>query len=388
MYNIENMAGIKALITPANKILTASPNDTLGSVLENVKSSHEPVFVFEGKNFLGLVSVSQSLFKKRYPKDTKISTALINPPLLSIESSIFDVAKHMISTKIYTLPVFDGNGKIIGVISARSLLSSILLSSKLIKVLKNQIIIDKPTTATIHSKIRDIYSTLRKEKTSRIVIIDEKGQIGGIVTRRDVQQAFMAPPSKGRSNRTKNNRAFMIDNRDLKKFDFPIAEYIKVKAVTLPFNSDIKTILEEINKKKINSIILADKNNKPKGILSIRSFLDALSKLEPEEKLSVIFADKHKIVDSKIHDDIVFLLQKLEKRVNKINPIKEVKVTLDASKNPKGIVMQYEVHLHINFKSGKIADTKVAGRNLMVVIREAVEKLNNQIKLSHKEKRR
>ena len=120
----------------------------------------------------------------------------------------------------------------------------------------------------------------------------------------------------------------------------------------------------------------------------MQSFLDALSKLEPEEKLSVIFADKHKIVDSKIHDDIVSLLQKIEKKVNKINPIKEIKVTIDASKNPKGIVMQYEVHLQINFKSGKIADTKVAGRNLMIVIREAVEKLNNQIKLSHKEKRR
>ena len=382
------MAGIKELITSASKILTASPDDTVGSVLENVKSSHEPVFVFDGKNFLGLVSVSQSLFKKRYPKDTKISTALINPPLLSPESNIFDAARQMISTKIYTLPVFDGNGKIIGVVSARSLLSSILQSSKIMKVLKDQIKIDKPATATIHSKIRDIYSTLRKEKTSRIVIVDEKGQIGGIITRRDVQQAFMAPPSKGRSNRTKNNRAFIIDNRDLKKFDFPIAEYIKIKAVTLPFNSDIRAILEEINKKKINSIILADKNNKPKGILSIRSFLDALSKLEPEEKLSVIFSDKHKIVDSKIHDDIVSLLQKIEKKVNKINPIKEIKVTIDASKNPKGIVMQYEVHLHINFKSGKIADTKVVGRNLMIVIREAVEKLNNQIKLSHKEKRR
>ena len=382
------MAGIKNLITPIGKILTASANDTVGAVLENVKSSHEPIFVYDGKNFLGMVSGSQSFFKKRYPKDTKVSTALISPPLLSPESSIFDVANQMISTKVYTLPVFDNKGKIVGVISARSLLSSILLSSKLMNVLKNQIKVDKPTTTTIHSKIRDIYSFLRKEKTSRIVVVDEKGQIGGIITRRDIQQVFTAPPSKGRSTRAKNNRAFPIENKDLKKFDFPVAEFTKTKVVTLPFNSDIKTILEEINNKKINSIILVDRNNKPKGILSIRSFLDALSKLEPEEELNIIFADRHKIVDSKIHDDIVILLKKLEKRVNKINPIKEIKITLDASKNPKGIVVQYEVHLHINFKSGKIADTKVTGRSLMVVIREAADKLNNQLKLGHNEKRR
>jgi len=382
------MDNIKSLITSAKKIPAAKPTDTVGSVLENVRSSHDPVFVFDGEIFLGIVSGSQSLFKKRYPKDAKAETAVINPPRLTPESSIFYAARQMISTKIYTLPVFDSNGKIIGVISARSLLSSILSSGKLMKALQNQINIDKPVTSTIHAKVRDIYSTLRREKTSRVVVTNEKGQIGGIITRRDIQQAFTAPPSKGRSSRTKNNRAFMIDDRDLKKFDFPIAEYVKVKAVTLPFISKTKAILEEINTKNINSIILSDRNNKPKGIVSIRSFIDALSKLEPEEKLSVIFSDKHKIVDSKIHEGIISLLQKLEKKVNKISPIREIKVTLDAAKNPKGMVMQYEVHLHINFKSGKIADTKVVGRNLMMTIREAVEKLNSQIKLNHREKRR
>ncbi len=382
------MDSIENLITSIKKLPTASPNDTVGSVLENVKSSHDPIFVFDGKFFLGIVSGSQSLFKKRYPKDAKAATALINPPRLSKESSIFDVARQMISTRIYTLPVFDSSDKIIGVISARALLSNILSSKNLLEVLQNQINIDKPITATIHSKIRDIYSDLRKEKTSRVIIINENGHIGGIITRRDIQQAFTAPPSKGRSNRTKNNRSFVVDDRDLKKFDFPIAEYIKIEVVTLPFNSGIKTILETINSKKINSVILSDRNNKPKGIVSIRSFLDALSRIEPEEKLGIIFSDKHKIVDSKIHKEIVELLQRLERKANKINPIGEIKVTLDASKNPKGKVIQYEVHLHINFKSGKIVDTKVVGRNLMIVIREAVEKLNNQIKLNHREKRR
>lgn len=389
MYNRTDMENIEKLISSPNKIPKATPKDTVGSVLENVKSSHDPVFVYDGKNFLGIVSGSQSFFKKRYPTNTKVLSALIKPPKITKNSSIFEVARQMISSKIYTLPVFDKDGNVTGVISARTILDNVASDSKIHKLIKDFIEIEKPITATIHDRVRDVYSLLRKEKTSRIVIVEEgKEKIKGLVTRRDLQQVFIATPKKGRSNKTKNNRSYVIDDKDLKKFDFPIAEFVNIRVVTLPAKANIRSILNVLKTKKVNSVILVDQNFRAKGIVSLRSFLEALSKVEPQKKLPIMLSDKHKIADVRVHKTITSLLQKLEKKVDKISPIKDVKVTLDADKNPKGYVKQYDIHLHVNFKSGKIADTKVKGKELLASIREATNKVSSQIKLNHKKKRR
>ena len=63
---------------------TASPDDTVLQALSKIRSTHEAVFVLDSNDqFIGLVSPYKVLYQHKLLNQTKVSSVLIHPPLLS-----------------------------------------------------------------------------------------------------------------------------------------------------------------------------------------------------------------------------------------------------------------------------------------------------------------
>lgn len=375
------MDGIKSLVSSPVKIFYASPNDSLGSALEHVKSSHEPIFVdINGK--LGIVSASHALFKRRYPLKTKITTATITPPHITINTSLFDVAREMLSTRLYILPVFDSKKKMIGIISARRILRSILKSG-IIPVMKNTLEIDHLLTAKMRSKIGEIYKKMKEEQRSRVAVVDDKKKLVGIITRRDIQEAFITPSRRMRFRKHNGGNQFdskSFDEEEITRFEYPVEEFYRVNVVALPNAVSIQEIIQTLLSKKVNSVVLVDNKMIPKGIISIRSFLKALVDFKPGDLVEIKISDKNSSLTNNGKRKLEKQLGRFVDRIQKREPIRYVEMTVDSYKNINRKKTGYEIHLRLHCLSGKGFLTKVENKDLLTGVQEAVGKIEHQLK--------
>jgi len=151
------------LIKSLDTIVGRSPDETLGSVLSQVSSSHAAIFVFNTSNtFVGLISPQKTLYSSNYPYKTKISSILFKPPTITKNTPIYEVAEHMLATRIYSLPVLTVDGSVEGVIFAKDILSQIIGTPSLLQFLSNIIKPHYPITAHKNSTVKDIYHLMKE----------------------------------------------------------------------------------------------------------------------------------------------------------------------------------------------------------------------------------
>lgn len=366
----------KKIIKSANKMPYANLSDKLNSILAKVKSSHDPVLIVNKDKLEGIVSASYALFKRRLPFSTKASSALKKSPVINENTPIQKIAKLMMSLDVYSLPVTDKNGIVKGVIHAKDLLKEL----KSVKDVFKNVKFDYVVTKSSHDKIRDIYKKLKSDDTSRLVIVDGKGKIEGIITRRDIQEVFMNPPSKGVSTRNKNNRTYIIDDRDLKKFDFTLGEFMKRNVVTLSEKAMPSEILEKILSGKINSVVLVDKFQRPVRIASLKNFLKAASEINLEEKIKFILTDHKKVLLDDEKKKIEELVNDFSSKINRSNPIDLVKGEVNAYRNKQDKITGFDFHFHVTFKDGNTVSAKVEDKVLWTAVKKSMDKAKNQLK--------
>lgn len=366
----------KKLIKSSVKIPSAKPSDTLNSALSQVKSSHDPVFIMNKGRLEGIVSASYALFKKRFPLNTKAITASKKPPRIDQSTSLHKVAEQMLSMDVYTLPIYGENETLKGIINAKDIIAH--LKNEL-DIFKN-IAMEDAIIRNANDKIRDIYTMLKKDTSSRVVIVDNKGKIEGLVTRRDIQEAFMNPPVKDKSIRTKNNRTFLIEDKDLKKFDFTLGEYMKKNVVTIAEKANISDILDKILKGKYNSVILVDRMLKPRKIATIKSLLKAVSLFQPEEKVVFTLTDHHKVLLQDEKRKVTEIALSFASKLGRSQPIDLIKSEVNAYFNKKNKITGFEFHAHVDFKDGKKLTAKVEDKVLWNAVKKAFDKVKNQLK--------
>lgn len=370
------MAVTKKLIKSAKNIPSAKLSDTLNLILAKVESSHDPVFILDKDRLEGIVSASYALFKKRLPLSTKASSALKKSPIIDEETSIQKIAKQMLSLDVYSLPVVDKKGIVKGVVHAKDLLKELLSVKDIFKDVQ----IDDVLVKNAHDKVRDVYKKLRSDDTSRVVIVDDKGKIEGIIARRDIQEVFMSPPAKGVSTRNKNNRTYVIDDKDLKKFDFTLGEFMKKNVVTLPDDSKPIEILEKIINGKTYSIVLVDKLSRPVKIASLKNFLKKASQLNLEERIKFMLTDHKKVLLEEEKKKIDDLVHDFASKITRSNPIELLKGEVNAYRNKQDKITGFDFHLHVSFKDGKSASTKVEDKVLWTAVKKSMDKVKNQLK--------
>lgn len=120
----------------------------------------------------------------------------------SPEMAIFQAKTLMAEKKIRHLPVVDGAGKLIGIVSDRdirdampsSLLSKEDYKASLAKIIDHpvrEIMSKNPLTIYAYYTIQDSLLVMQKRKVGALPVIDEEGYLKGILSTRDLLRAFV-----------------------------------------------------------------------------------------------------------------------------------------------------------------------------------------------------
>src|SRR5438270_340547 len=101
---------ISEFLLPFTDRPLATPDKTVGQALEYTYNSHTPIYVFDNDHYLGVVSTFQTLYHHFHaPHTKKVFSELMHTPEITKESSLIDVFRAMMDTRLYELPVLDTN---------------------------------------------------------------------------------------------------------------------------------------------------------------------------------------------------------------------------------------------------------------------------------------
>lgn len=249
-------------------ILTAKPNDSLSSVSLKLNSSHDAVFVVKKDQLLGIINPYHCLFSTRYPGSTKVANCLFSPPKVAENTELKNIARLMLESKVYYLPVYNQKSEWIGITSIRRLLQAIL-DNKEIQHNLPEIILSKNIVTIHHNKSISIaFNAMKKNHVSRLPVVNNLNKLIGIITHHDLRGVLTEPKNS-------QKRFSRVGNKS-KKLDQPITGFMARNVIIAGENTRINEIITLMLDHKIGSIIITNTNNEAIDIISYKDILNAL----------------------------------------------------------------------------------------------------------------
>lgn len=116
---------------------------------------------------------------------------IVNPFSLTADRYVYDADELMGKYKISGVPIVDGEGKLVGIITNRDMRFISDYNTKIGEVMtKNNLI-----TAPIGTTLEQAQEILRTHKIEKLPLVDEKGYLKGLITIKDIEKAIQYPNS-------------------------------------------------------------------------------------------------------------------------------------------------------------------------------------------------
>ncbi|MBX2964748.1 MAG: IMP dehydrogenase [Cyclobacteriaceae bacterium] len=117
------------------------------------------------------------------------SGMILDPVTLSVNSTVQDAENIMREFKIGGIPVIDGNGKLLGIITNRDLRFQKDLSVEVEKIMTKENLV----TASENITLEKAETILQQYKIEKLPIVNKKGKLTGLITFRDIQKKKNKP---------------------------------------------------------------------------------------------------------------------------------------------------------------------------------------------------
>ncbi len=117
----------------------------------------------------------------------RVSDIMTKNPVTVSPAARADEVAHLMREKGISSVILVTNGKPVGIVTERDLVHRVLALDKDPKKLMAADICTQPVIAvSIHCPVEDAVDTMNQHKIRRIVVIDDKDHVAGIVTTDDV----------------------------------------------------------------------------------------------------------------------------------------------------------------------------------------------------------
>ncbi len=262
--------------------LIIDPNEVLVNVINKLQRK-EVGFVYDGENYYGGVTQLSILKKRINLQKMKAKTAAVKTPKLSLDTPIEDIARYMIESNFFYLPVFE-NEKLIGEVGYWKVLEfgkEFLKDYKASHVMSRDVI-TIPATDTVGKAI----ALMRKHKISHIPVVDKKGKVVGILTAKDIILKVISPRDRQRYGDMAGGKIISLDT--------PIREIVEpIVPVVFP-EASLPEVIDVMKMNNFTAAIVMEENL-IKGIITRKDILELLSEKPAEENLKVTISSNFPI---------------------------------------------------------------------------------------------
>ncbi len=123
---------------------------------------------------------------------------IVNPFSLTADHYVYDANDLMAKYKISGVPIVDKKGKLVGILTNRDLRFLTDFNIKISEVMTCENLV----TGSVGTTLKEAQEILRKHKIEKLPLVDDKGNLKGLITIKDIEKAVQYPNSA----RDKNGR--------------------------------------------------------------------------------------------------------------------------------------------------------------------------------------
>ena len=338
-------------------------NETVAEALRKMRSSNTKILVVfdEDKNYKGLVKEKDLILVRGNPELVKVSSFIYTPPRIKKSDEIHKIAKHMIESDSYVLPVFNQKGSFIGIIHIDSLLEEIVANEELKKVKVGEVMTKNPIVLNVNDSIAKAIKMMARNKISHLPIM-ENGKLVGIVSSHDIIEKVIKPRRRVEWGEVSGEKISSLSN--------PISSIMTYPAITLNKASSIKDAIEKMFKNNISCIVIGN----AEGILTKRDLLELLVKPK-ETGIAVQVAGIHNLNEfekADLNTEIKKFIEKIQRILN--NGV--LTIYIKKIKRKEGETCNVRARL---FLPGKVFIATAEGYRIRDTIQLMFDKLEREI---------
>lgn len=350
-----------------DNILTVNPNASLSQALARLRSSHDAVFVVQGDKVLGLISPYHALFHANTPAQTKVKHCLFSPPKLRPHTKLPEIARQMIESKVYYLPVFDEGDHWLGIVTKGRVLETLRKNPQPEAVFASLFKPKRLTTVTETTTLGEARNLMKASGVSRLIVANGTGVLRGLLTRHDLRTAFSSPES--------SQNFLSRDGDKIKASRQEIRPYIKKHVITARHNDSFSKILALLIESNIGSVVLVNPKYQPTDIISVRDILKVIATQRD------LFVGKLQISGDALPKSAlaVQLLRQSFTRLHKKDNHLNLDALVKVEKNAQGLPSRYSIGLTAKHLHSPRANTKSTSPDWQVALRQAIKKIEAQM---------
>lgn len=335
--------------TVSKDYIKCEESDTVSSVLGKLaQTKFKSVLVYNGKNFLGVLSRRRMLSIASDPSKTKVSKYLLRVPRLSLQTELNDAAELLLASTVEALPVFDKD-KLLGIVKGLDLAKAYLLET-VANLSVSEVEIEKPSPLKKTDKMSQALKILLDEKVDHALLFDGR-QLEGLISVSDILK-YVALPLEGDSYQEREKLSSLLVS------DFATMGVQGLHTATR--SASVAEALSSMQKLGTRDLII-EENGKVFGLLTARSVIISLLQLEKEVELNVRQSglSKTSLNDSQVRELKTFCLNESSKFKNKFGQVDSFFFRFKEMKS-SGNSHKYSVHLKIAVGSDEIKTEAVA----------------------------
>ena len=280
MLNLQT--DIKQFIKPVPEQRFCQPDDRVRQLAGRVRSSHQLMLVGDETNCQGVVSGDWIWYKSRKKPETKAKNCLVKPPRLTASDSVMRALELMRQQKWYELVVFqDKNSQqVAGMIDLFDLTRWLISDAEMLELVAGYLKIDPPLTLSQDATINQAYKLMRSHDFARVILVDEKGKVTGIVSRSDFQFYLSLPVDKQRFYKAESGENKLNFEQDEQKMgEKPVKLVARSFVHLIEDNCTPAEIFRQLAESEYTSLVVTDSDRRPQGIIAWHNLLDALNQM-------------------------------------------------------------------------------------------------------------
>lgn len=371
---------IENFLEPIDKFQHFHPDDLVESIIGFIQKD-QPILVFENYNYLGIVSIYQTLHHPHPSPTAKIGSNLFTPPRINSQDSLPFVANQLLATRQSYLPVATSpEASPVHLVSRQNIIASLTQTPKFLEYLSQNLPYQTPATLPLNANLGDALALLKNTNLSHAVLLDDKNKASSIITLSDIFLPLFAPSPRQRfPGRGARPRSISYDTEDVYRLGYPAQDYAQQNLILTSDSSPTQLITTLINNKS-NYVLLTNPSGQPLSIITSDSLLETIKESEITTTIPIEIPSPTTYLRKSTLNRVSNLLESFSQKTHVHTPIQKIKLHIKPSRFISNRPSIYSLTLQITTeKKGEILATNET-RQLYQGIRSLINAVSRQIR--------
>lgn len=187
----------------SDRIISVDPEASVAEALSRMDQHgiHE-LPVMTNSTLKGWISHRTLARHGGYPPQTKVASVMEQPPRIPKDAEVFDAAELMIRNNVRALPVVNGKGQVVGVLSRTDLLKAALQLPALAELTAEGVMNTDLETADENEPVDRAIHRLRQLQIGQLLVLDASGRLSGFASLERLVKANAAEHAPDSRDRT------------------------------------------------------------------------------------------------------------------------------------------------------------------------------------------